>query len=85
MYEDVFLIDNEGKRISSDTISSHIGLALKVMEQRLELKEEFEKSNRRNPLEFLLGDKGYMTISEMGTYRKIVYDSELSSEKQKNG
>ena len=83
MDEEVFLIDREGKRFSSEEISSHIGLANLIIEQNEELKKEFEQSGKRNPLEFLLGDKGYMTISEMGVYKQVIYDSELLSEQQR--
>lgn len=80
---ELFLIDKEGKRISSDTISSHIGLAYLIMDKNEELKKEFEKTGKQNPLEFLLGDKGYITVSEIGNYYKeVVYDSKLSTEKQ---
>lgn len=83
MDEEVFLIDREGKRFSSEQISSHIGLANLILKEDEELKKEFEKSGKRNPLEFLLGDKGYITASEIGAYRQLIYDSALVSEKQK--
>lgn len=83
MDDEIFLIDREGKRFSSEKISSHIGLANLILEQDEELKMEFEQSGKRNPLEFLLGDKGYMSTSKIGMYKNIVFDSTLISEEQR--
>ena len=83
MDEEVFLIDSDGKRFSSDNISSHIGLAYLILKENEELKKEFEQSGKRDPLEFLLGNKGYMTVSNFEPYKKVIYDSELASEEQK--
>ena len=81
---EVFLIDKNGNRFSSDNISSHIGLAYLIMEKDGKLKEEFEQSRKQNPLEYLLGDKGCVTVSEIGNYyREVIYDSKLISETQK--
>lgn len=83
MDEEVFIIDKQGKRFSSKDISSHIGLANLIIEKDDELKKEFKQSGKRNPLEFLLENKGYMATSEIGTYRNVTYDSSLLSEQQK--
>lgn len=83
MDDEIFLIDREGKRFSSEQISSHIGLANLILEQDEALKREFEQSGKINPLEFLLGDKGYMTISQIGVYKQVIYDSALVSEEQR--
>ncbi len=83
MEEEVFLIDDNGNRISCDKISSHIGLANAILEKNENLKLEFEKSGKASPLEFLLGDKGYITVSNMGLYQEVIYDSVLVTEKQK--
>ncbi len=81
---EVFLINKKGEKISSPTISSHIGLSDKLIEDNEELKKEFELSGKNSTLEFLLGDKGYMAGSEIGNYyKKITYESNLASEKQK--
>ncbi len=84
MEEEISLINQEGEKITSDKISSHIGLAYLILERDEELKKEFEQSGKRNPLEFLLGDKGWMTTAKIGEYyKKIVYDSEIISDSQK--
>ncbi len=84
MEEEVCLINQEGEKISSDNISSHIGLAYLVMKNDEKLKKEFEQSGKQNPLEFLLGDKGWMSTAKMGNYyKKIMYDSAMVSDSQK--
>lgn len=82
--EAVFLIDKQGRRISSENISSHIGLANLIIEKDEELKKEFERSGKYNPVEFLIEDKGWMAISDDNFYnREVTYDSEFISEEQK--
>ena len=80
--EEVFFIDENGNKISCDNISSHIGLANLIME-KADLKTEFEQSGKYNPIEFLIENKGYLAISYSDIYRKVTYDSEFISEKQK--
>ena len=81
---DVFLIDCEGKKYSSKTISSHIGLAMKRVDEDEELKKEFKESGKKSELEFLLGNKGDIAGSEISNYyKKITFDSKLASEIQK--
>lgn len=81
---DLFLINEKGEKISSENISSHIGLAYLVIENDNELKKEFEQSGKQNPLEFFLGDKGYVAGSQIGNYyKKLIYDSNLISENAK--
>lgn len=82
--EDVFFIDKDGNKISDEHISSHIGLAYTMIEKDEELKKEFENSGERNPLIYLIINKGYMTFSEMGSYRKVVCNSRIMTEKQKD-
>ena len=43
MDEEVFLIDSDGKRFSSDNISSHIGLAYLILKENEELKKNLNK------------------------------------------
>ena len=79
---EIFYVDNDMRKYSNEKISSHIGLAQQIVEQNNELKEEFEKSGK-NLLEFLIVDKGYITLSELGSYRAVVFASSSISEKQK--
>ncbi len=80
--EEVFFIDKDGNKISCENISSHIGLANLIIEKK-DLKKEFEQSGKNNPIEFLIENKGYIAISNSGIYRKVTYDSEFVSEKQR--
>ncbi len=79
---EVFFVDNEMKKFSNEKISSHIGLAQQIVEQNKDLKDEYEKSGK-NLLEFLIVDKGYITLSELGSYKAVVFASSSISEKQK--
>lgn len=80
---EIFLIDEEGRKISSDSISSHIGLEMLVIENDKKLKEEFKNSSMDSELVFLLEDKGYMAVSQINTYyKKLTCDTRKLSEKQ---
>lgn len=90
---DVFLIDSEGNKVSSDTIDFHLGLAKLVLEKDEKLKREYEKLQKEYEEQsrvfdeslFLLTKKGYMEGIEIGEqYKKITYYSKLISEKQRN-
>lgn len=81
--DEAFFVDENGNKISSDTISSHIGLALIMLEKNEELKKEFEDSGKENPIEFFISNKGYIAGGTMGTYKSIIYKSSSISEKQK--
>ena len=50
----VWFIDKLGKRYSNEKISSHIGLAIFIMDEDPKLKEEYESSNEQDPSLFLL-------------------------------
>ncbi len=79
----VSFIDIDGNEISSEDISSHIGLARKIVDENLELKNEFEKSGK-DAMNFLILDKGYIARGTIGNYyRNISYASDKISEKQK--
>lgn len=79
----VSFIDQDGNEISCDNISSHIGLAEKIIDEDPELKEEFEKSGK-DAMNFLTLDKGYISRGTMGnSYKNISYASDKVSEKQK--
>ncbi len=80
MTNETFFINQEGNRISSENISSHIGLAYLIIQKDKGLEKEFHESGKENPEVFLLGNKGYMTASELT--KTVVFDSKLISEKQ---
>ena len=82
--EEIFFIDSEGNKISSDKIFSHVALANAILQKRKELEEEYKQSGERDPVDFLISKKGYIKISNQGYYRKCVYSSIKISEKQKN-
>ena len=81
--EDVFFIDYDGNRISLDDISSHIGLAVKIIESNATLKEEFKNSEKQDPVDFLISDKGYMKLTEQRWYKKCIYMGTKLSNRQK--
>ena len=81
---EVFFIDQKGNKFSCDNVNSHIGLANIVMENDEELKQEFQRSGKQNPVNFFLEDKGYMAGNE-GYNGKLTYDSEFVSDEQKDG
>jgi len=81
--DEVFFIDRDGNKISSDTMSSHYGLAHLILEQNENLKEEFEQSKRNDKVDFLIFEKGYLTVSNIGYYRKIKFSSLSITEKQR--
>ena len=81
--DEAFFIDENGNKISSEEISSHIGLALRILEENEELKKEFEKSGKANPVEFLISNKGYMAGGTMGVYKSITYKSSSITDKQR--
>ena len=84
MAEVCCFIDENGNRIYVEEIYSHIGLANVMLEQNEELKKEFEKSGKRDPVDFLIKDKGYMKVSDSGMgYKKLIFSSENISVKQK--
>ena len=79
---EVFKKKKKGNKFSCDNVNSHIGLANVVIENDENLKQEFQKSGKRNPVEFLLGDKGYIAGDE-GYHGKLTFDSEVTSDEQK--
>ena len=83
MDDKVFFIDANGNMISIDNISSHIGLANEIMKKDKSLQEEFKKSGKIDPVDFLVLDKGYIKLAELGFYKKCVYSRSKLSERQK--
>lgn len=81
--DDVFFINQDCKKLSSEDIASHIGLANLILENNEQLKKEFQKSGRNNPVDFLICDKGYLKITNQGIYQKLVYSSDKLSPRQK--
>lgn len=76
MEDDVCFIDKTGKRVHCDTIASHIGLANLMLEELPELAEEFKKSGKKDPVDFLVSNKGYIKLTKQGRYyKRAVYDS----------
>ena len=82
--EEVFFIDRDGNKISMDQISSHIGLANEIINRNEFIKQEFEKSGKMDPIDFLVSNKGYMKLTNQGFYRRCVYSSSKVSERQRD-
>lgn len=79
----VSFIDSNGNEISCDDVSPHIGLATNIIEENPEFKKEFLKSGK-DPVNFLILDKGYLARGTIGNYYKsISYSSDKISTKQK--
>ena len=73
--DEIFFVDKKGNKISSEEISSHIGLALQIIKQEQNLESEFKSSNEKNASIFLIKEKGYMAASETDIRNFIVYNS----------
>lgn len=79
---EIFFVDKDGNKISNENIGSHIGLAFAMLEEDETLKKEFMESKKRNPAEFLIANKGYMTVNNIGEYKTVVFTSSSISDKQ---
>lgn len=80
---DVFFIDKNGDKVYDEKICSHIGLAMKYIEDHPELKEELKKHERMNEVQFLRDELGFL---QGGTSRGVgilVYNSKKITDKQK--
>ena len=82
--DDIFFIDKDGNKIYSEEVASHIALANIIISKNASLREEYEKSKRNGyPTDFLIFEKGYLKVSNIAYYQKIVYSSAANlSEKQ---
>lgn len=84
MEDEILYIDENGNKISSEEISSHIGLSKLILDKNEELKNEYEKSGKSDMCDFLVMDKGYLKVSKIGNYYKVVsYASSKVSDKQR--
>ena len=84
MEQDVCFIDQNGSLVSAKDISSHIELSKVILEKDEELLEEFKQSGRKDPVDFLVMDKGYIKVSDNGDYYKVVsFSHSKISDKQR--
>lgn len=83
MEKEEFFIDRNGEKVSIEGIFSHYDLAIKLIENDEKLHKQFEKSKEKDPIDFLVCDKGYMKLTTQAYFRKCVYHSKVISEKQK--
>lgn len=77
----VWFIDKLGRKYSNEKISSHIGLALLIMDENPKLKEEYESNNERDPSLFLLKKKEWMMGSDIK--RQIIFNRSTLTDKQR--
>lgn len=77
----VWFIDKEGKKWSSKSISSHVGLALFIMEKYPEYEEEFKRSHEQDPSNFFLKEKEWMMGSDIK--RLIIFNRDTLTDKQR--
>lgn len=61
--EEVIYIDLDGNIIQYKNICSHIGLALKLIDENKELKYKFINSNNPRADLFIINDIGYISVS----------------------
>ena len=79
--DECYFIDKDGNKIYNESILSHIGLAQNLIGESSVLREEFKKSNLKDPCDFLVR-RGYIKVANHGYYKKCVYLSLTLSEKQ---
>lgn len=83
--EDIYFIDNDGNKVYSDTIKSHIGLAKMIIENNKEMQLEIQNSNVQDIVDFIVQNKGYMKVSDLGRFYKVVtFSSKRLTKKQKD-
>ena len=80
---DAFFINREGKKISIENLSSHIGLALEIIAKNKQLQKEFNESGEKDPVQFLIANKGYVKITDIRFYKRCIYSSLKLSEIQR--
>ena len=82
-----YYIDPECKTIEFEGISSHVGIARKIIEETPGLKDAFEKSKIKYPTDFLIEQKGYIQVTDdtgNGFYkRKFIFSASKMTPKQK--
>lgn len=61
--EEIYFINNEGKKISLENAKTHEEIAYKIIENSSDLRDEFKQSKEKNPVIFLI-IHGYLHISE---------------------
>lgn len=83
MDEKCSFIDKNGNEIFDEEISSHIGLAMKLLENNEKLRKEYEQSGKKDPIDFLIIDKGLLKLTKQAYYRKCVYHSKKISDRQR--
>ena len=81
--EDIFFVDKNGKKIFSEEISSHIALGNLVIQKDEQLKKEYEESGKRDVVDFLISDKGYLKVTNIDYYYSLVFSASKISKKQK--
>ena len=82
-----YFLDEEGRVVKYDGIYSHIGIAIKHIEENPRLKREFEESGIKAANDFLVQRKGLIQVTDEvgnGYYnRKLVFSASLMSQTQK--
>lgn len=74
-----YYLDQEGKVVEYEDISSHIGIAIRYIDSNPQVKAEFEKSGIRFQTDFLVQEKGFIQVTDEngnGYYRnRIVFSA----------
>ena len=81
---EVFFVDLDGKIISDDAISSHIGLAKKIVAANEELKIAFQNSDYTQEDLFLIQEIGYAEGCNELYNQFLLINREKSTKKQKD-
>ena len=79
----VFLIDLNGNIIEDPAISSHVGLAIKIINEDKELKEKFIASGYENHELFLVEQIGYTLGSSSKYDQFLIINKEKATKAQK--
>ena len=80
---DTCFIDRDGNEIHMDGVESHIGLANEIIKNDPKLNDEFINSYRKDMVDFLIYEKGFIKLSNQMYYRRCVFLSSKISPKQR--
>ena len=82
-----YYLDRNGKMIHYDSLFSHIGIALKYLEDNPDLMEEFKRSGMKYPTDFLVEKLGFIQVTDEqgnGYYNnKVVFSASMMTPYQK--
>ena len=82
-----YYINPDGNIVQYENMFSHIGIAMRILEENSKLKEEFESSKIKYPTDFLVENKGFIQVTNdegNGYYeKKLLFSASKMSKVQK--